>query len=400
MLERLKARKAEIARLREERGATDPILIIAGIAITLILLVGGSFAISGFIANANDLNAKGDLDRVATAQAAYLASNDRYGALAVGPNVAAQNTELQNSAIGFTPTAGNSTVVRTSADGWVAATKSASGKVFVRTSESAKTFEMNGEMGPDPDGYTAWTETRRNLIRNPSFENDLSGVSYNRVTGARVAAGAASGDYSLALTRTADANTDAYADIISSVEGGRGGTGANSLKPSTTYTITATYTLDAPFTSIAAGATTGLEQKVSLFVHLNGTQVGLFQGVNTAGTRTLTGAFTTPAAFTGYNTIRLYGGDTAGSPSRIKWDSVGLFEGTQGAYMDGSSTGSATERSRWTGAENSSTSVRETRSLLPGAGQVWLPSAKPADLNLPAGISWDDVSADLRDVNS
>ena len=41
MLDRLKAKKAEIERLREERGATDPILIIAGIAITLILLVGG-----------------------------------------------------------------------------------------------------------------------------------------------------------------------------------------------------------------------------------------------------------------------------------------------------------------------------------------------------------------------
>ena len=77
MLTKLKARKAEIARLREERGATDPILIIAGIAITLILLVGGSFAISGFIANANNLNAKGDLDRIATAQAAYLAAKQR-----------------------------------------------------------------------------------------------------------------------------------------------------------------------------------------------------------------------------------------------------------------------------------------------------------------------------------
>ena len=96
MLDKLKAKKAEIARLREERGATDPILIIAGIAITLILLVGGSFAISGFIANANNLNAKGDLDRIATAQAAYLAEKDTY---------ADSVATLGSSSIGFTPTA-------------------------------------------------------------------------------------------------------------------------------------------------------------------------------------------------------------------------------------------------------------------------------------------------------
>lgn len=137
MLDKLKAKKAEIARLREERGATDPILIIAGIAITLILLVGGSFAISGFIANANNLNAKGDLDRIATAQAAFLAENDRYS-----NDVA----ELGSSSIGFTPTEGNPIAIVTSGNGWVAATKSASDKVFYRSSESTEIVESVGEL--------------------------------------------------------------------------------------------------------------------------------------------------------------------------------------------------------------------------------------------------------------
>lgn len=128
MLENLKAKKAEIARLREERGATDPILIIAGIAITLILLVGGSFAISGFIANANNLNAKGDLDRIATAQAAYLAENDAY---------ATSVDVLKNSSIGFTPTEGNPFTILVNGDGWVALTKSATGTVYARSSESS-----------------------------------------------------------------------------------------------------------------------------------------------------------------------------------------------------------------------------------------------------------------------
>lgn len=57
---------AERRALSAERGATDPILIIAGIAITLILLVGGSFAIAGFIANAQNMNTQSDMDRVRT----------------------------------------------------------------------------------------------------------------------------------------------------------------------------------------------------------------------------------------------------------------------------------------------------------------------------------------------
>lgn len=62
-----RARLTELRGLRDERGATDPVLIIAGIAITLILLVGGTFAVGGFMANAQNLNTKSDMDRVRTA---------------------------------------------------------------------------------------------------------------------------------------------------------------------------------------------------------------------------------------------------------------------------------------------------------------------------------------------
>ena len=158
MLDNLKAKKAEIARLREERGATDPILIIAGIAITLILLVGGSFAISGFIANANNLNAKGDLDRIATAQAAYLSEKDTYageGRNAPGTTVpftqATALSGLQGSSIGFTPTAGNPIRLFATASGWLAMTKSASGAKYVRVSNSTTITEAL----PDAAGLTA-----------------------------------------------------------------------------------------------------------------------------------------------------------------------------------------------------------------------------------------------------
>ncbi len=384
MIERLKARKAELTRLREERGATDPILIIAGIAITLILLVGGSFAISGFIANANNLNAKGDLDRIATAQAAFLASNDRYGSLSVGPGVTSQNTELQNSSIGFTPTAGNSTIVRTSPSGWTAVTKSASGAVFVRSSTGTQTYEV-----PVDATAGAWTESGRNLIRNPSFENDLSGYALSRLTGTRSNAWADSGNYSLSLARTSDANQDAYVDFAANVEGGQGGTGFNSLKTNTTYSVTATYTLTAPLESVPEGTLPSGNRAISVFIHLNGVNVGFFQGPNTVGTHTVTGSFTTPAAFSGVNVLRLYAGDVANAPARLSWDSLGLYEGSQPSYYDGSSAGDALTRYRWTGTPGNSTTIRESRPLS---------AVQPADLTLPAGISWSDVTNDIQDV--
>lgn len=70
-----RARLTELRDFRSEKGATDPILIIAGIAITLILLVGGTFAVAGFMNNARNLNAKGDIDRLAVAMEARRATD-------------------------------------------------------------------------------------------------------------------------------------------------------------------------------------------------------------------------------------------------------------------------------------------------------------------------------------
>ncbi len=132
--------------LTEERAATDPILIIAGIAITLILLVGGTFAVSGFIGNANDMNAKGDLDRVATAQAASFGENERYLTAAVGRDVHPSQVDrslLEESSISFTPSDTSSVVVQASHDGWAALARSGSGRHFLRTSTSSAIIEVD-----------------------------------------------------------------------------------------------------------------------------------------------------------------------------------------------------------------------------------------------------------------
>ncbi len=173
--------RADLARLREERGATDPILIIAGIAITLILLVGGSFAISGFIGNANNLNAKGDLDRIATAQAAYLAQNDDYASLRINiPTGGTVTRTLLNSPIGFTPTEGLPVIVNVFGSGsnraWAAVIESASGETFVRFSSSSTIYSLGSGTeypNPLPAGFAAeanamgagtWVESAFNRV--------------------------------------------------------------------------------------------------------------------------------------------------------------------------------------------------------------------------------------------
>jgi len=132
-------------RLQHDRAATDPILIIAGIAITLILLVGGVFAVSGFVANAQDLNARGDLERISVAQASRAVEDQNYGRLALGPLVLAteRNGELLLSPIAFTPGARNTLIVSTCDTGWVALGYSESGAAYIRTSMSSATFDAD-----------------------------------------------------------------------------------------------------------------------------------------------------------------------------------------------------------------------------------------------------------------
>jgi hypothetical protein len=69
--------------LRPDRAATDPILVIAAIAVSLVLLVGGSFAVTGLIASGHDANAKNDLGRVAAAETALLDSQQATGGAAL-----------------------------------------------------------------------------------------------------------------------------------------------------------------------------------------------------------------------------------------------------------------------------------------------------------------------------
>ncbi|WIB65629.1 hypothetical protein [Curtobacterium sp. MCBD17_040] len=149
---------------RSDRAATDPILVIAAIAVSLVLLVGGSFAVAGMINNGKDLNAKGDLDKAATAESAYSADATssvtyipylsgsasaglNYNLAATGGSTA--GTALEKADVGFTPTAGDKLAVATDAGGTTYAifSKSQTGKVFYRLAGSSTIYQLTGSSG-------------------------------------------------------------------------------------------------------------------------------------------------------------------------------------------------------------------------------------------------------------
>lgn len=174
------------ARLAESNGATDPILIIAGIAITLILLVGGTFAVSGFMNNARNLNVQSDLDRIAVAMQASEAVADFKEAptgvlYASGPRmneilidtgvyeewvlpdgmptidvVASEGAEIYVTWLHQDASDTESAVT------WVAFARSVTGDWFLRTGLSSTTWnfgQVQDGAVTTPDGFTEEWET-------------------------------------------------------------------------------------------------------------------------------------------------------------------------------------------------------------------------------------------------
>lgn len=174
-------------------------------------------------------------------------------------------------------------------------------------------------------GWTGGVNTSSSIQQGAA----VSGVGSNRITSTRSTAWSAAGSASLLQTPTSVASSDNYTELLGGVATAMR---VSDLKPSTQYTLMATVHVDAPLT----GALNSNGSR-SLFVHLNGTGITLTgnrQAPNVAGDYDLRATFTTPAAFTGYNTIRLYHGGYAGS-GLLWWDKVGLVEGDYtGPYFE------------------------------------------------------------------
>jgi hypothetical protein len=166
------SRPTSVRVARRDTGATDPILVIAAIAVSLVLLVGGSFAVAALLNNAKDLNARNDLDKVAVAETAAVATRGgAYMAWAVTADGATtgdtdtSGADLAHQAVGFTPSDGSTIKVAANADGWVAGALSQTGTTFWRSSKAATIYTSS----ISPAAYPS-------TLRLPSF-----GPAYNAV---------------------------------------------------------------------------------------------------------------------------------------------------------------------------------------------------------------------------
>lgn len=137
--------RRRLTLIKTERGAADPMLVLGSIAVLLVLLLGGAFAVVGFINSSHDTNAQSDLDKVSVAETAYFTQNTAFIPYDSKADVTipAQKNLLDletKAAIGFSPAAEGHLVVNPQGTGWVAISRSAS---------QAKTFYIRTSVTPD-----------------------------------------------------------------------------------------------------------------------------------------------------------------------------------------------------------------------------------------------------------
>ena len=214
---------------------------------------------------------------------------------------------------------------------------------------------FDGSFAPAGDFTYAWSGAAN---ASTSMQQGLAlpnGIVGNRTLAIQSSGWKRSGGYSIRLMPTeSGANNDAYTTLA-----------VPTLKPNTLYTIMAVSHLDAPLTG-----SLNTNGSRSLFVHLNGTTLvnratpGA-QAPNAAGDTQLRSTFTTPAVFTGFNTIRLYHGGFIGSGD-VYFDDLLIAEGDyKGPYFDGTTEFLDGTKGAWVDPANTSSSA-STLARTPG----------------------------------
>ncbi len=124
-------------RRHDDRGAVDPILVIASIAVTLILLVAGTFNLGLISKRSADDVAKNDLRMLALTEKAYFAKQ-----LAFTFYDSVNNPTLSAGGYAYQPS--NRVAAAACGDGWVAAAKSSTGNILTMTNTSSTFGDQTG----------------------------------------------------------------------------------------------------------------------------------------------------------------------------------------------------------------------------------------------------------------
>lgn len=391
--------------LRRDRGATDPLLIIAGIAISLILLVGGSFAVSAFVTSTQDRSARDDLARIATAQVAYHTENDRYASLAVGPDIADadKDTELIDGRVGYKNDTNANIVVTANKGGWTAVTASKSGKVFVRNSFENRTREVEGKAGVPTSALGPEKLSRTNLAVYPN--GSLSKPVSTAQFGYAVDRYAADGQFRNIIGATdapegltsylrytvgvGAATTKGYGYHVSgNVDWAAPGNLLAAVTPGRVYTISSWFRAN------SAGSA-AVRYRFSNGTEWTAPAVQTYEKYVPGEWTRISQTFTVPADVThlGVNIQR-----TTGAKPDDTVDVTGLLveRGVSKVmpYFDGETVNTQTEIHKWRGTVDRSVSDLYTRAII-GTGTAWVPVGQPNGMELPIGITWADVTEDM-----
>lgn len=129
--------------------AENSIMQTITIAVSAILIASGLVTAPGLINNARDNNSRGDLANSAYAEESMLAAEGRYWAYDNYKDSEYRKLEKPGveGAVNLTVSSSPRLIVDVSDDGqkWMGTSYSSSGKVFVRTSESAETIQVDAD---------------------------------------------------------------------------------------------------------------------------------------------------------------------------------------------------------------------------------------------------------------
>lgn len=141
-------RNPRTRRLQNEAGAADPMLIIAAIAASLILILGGGFVISGIIAQGKEQAARNDLSSIAATEASVRSAATRFWGYDSHDDSDRRKLERPGFGIGFTASEGVRVIVDVddTGTGWIAVSRAETGKTYARSSENDVVAELPTEL--------------------------------------------------------------------------------------------------------------------------------------------------------------------------------------------------------------------------------------------------------------
>ncbi|WIB65907.1 hypothetical protein [Curtobacterium sp. MCBD17_040] len=333
---------------RTDRGATDPILVIAAIAVSLVLLVSGSFALGRSKSNVADTTARYALQALIASQAAARTNTGYY-----------QDDLANLTTAGVAVSGANAPLVVSDGLCWGAFVKSTTGNVFYASSTAPAVTQMPPSWPATPPAQypsdcfwpssaAALTQsTVTNLVPDPAARIAPDGTTVNYGLGGHAAVTAVSVPLG-ALTGFQVTPNGTSSDSYLGFGDSSAGVFRLGLQAGHTYTASGILWLPQPQTGTPLASRV---RGISAFASSGSFEANSPAAANTAGPHRVSLTFTIPTAATNAF-LRFYDGSN-GTSDPVVWSDLSVIAGSQDRpFHDGTYSGWS-----WTEAANNSPST-------------------------------------------